>query len=109
MSQEDLQEELAQLRAENQRLRELLIRHDPLMTIPGLEETKDSPESTDPFIRSLSTENHEAITKGGSLRYRPSEEIGRGAVGKVMLAYDPILLREVALKTLNAEFAAKPS
>ena len=43
-------------------------------------------------------------TAGGSLgRYRIVSEIGRGAIGTVYRAVDPVLERTVAIKTLNAD------
>jgi eukaryotic-like serine/threonine-protein kinase len=109
MTQEHLQEELAQLRAENHRLRELLLRQESLKTIPGLDEAngQEALESTETEARAVRSGLDE-VAQPGSQRYKPSEEIGRGAVGKVMLAYDPILLREVALKTLNPQIAISP-
>jgi predicted Ser/Thr protein kinase len=43
-------------------------------------------------------------TAGGSLgRYRIVSEIGRGAIGTVYRAVDPVLERPIAIKTLNAD------
>ena len=38
-------------------------------------------------------------------RYRIESEIGRGAMGTVYLAIDPVLERRVAIKTLNSNLS----
>ena len=41
-------------------------------------------------------------------RYEIQSELGRGAMGRVLLAYDPQIDRKVAIKVLPAEFASDP-
>jgi serine/threonine-protein kinase len=40
-------------------------------------------------------------------RYRPLEELGTGAMGKVYLAIDPLIDRRVALKVINAQLLSE--
>src|SRR4051812_7851680 len=47
--------------------------------------------------------------RGGAGRYRIDGEIARGGIGVVLKGLDTDLGREVAIKTLRAEYAASPS
>lgn len=105
--------ELARLREENRRLRDILAHLtrgeapdaretqapspqelESRATLASLEETSD--ESRSPFAPLP-----EARLPEAGIRYGLREEIGRGAMGQVLLAYDPLLGREVALKTMS--------
>jgi serine/threonine-protein kinase len=105
--------EIERLQEENRRLRALLDTYDSGMVEPPqpsrlspalavLEETADDTDS-----REQTPTPPERLPESGA-RYGLSEEIGHGAMGQVFLAYEPLLGREVALKTLGPSLAANP-
>lgn len=81
-----------------------------LIKVPDLSGKTQSEPSTGEGAEPASPGRSQAALSFGSQfgRYRLEKELGRGAMGIVYLAYDPITKRQVALKVLSDRLATTP-